>query len=139
MKRETKPLQAHIEATDNIKKINNLQREVADSIRDIDERISYNKLNNIKVKVTALKNERKKLVSLSNELYNKQLRELLRIVTDNKTAGIGEYTLAEVGEALGITRERVRQLESMALKKMKSPRFARNFSRYVDMRLNPAL
>lgn len=139
MRRETKPLQAHIVDNDNIKKINNLQREVADSIRDIDERISYNKLNNIKVKVTALKNERKKLVSLSNELYNKQLRELLRIVTDNKTAGIGEYTLAEVGEALGITRERVRQLESMALKKMKSPRFARNFSRYVDMRLNPAL
>ena len=139
MRRETKPLQAHIIDNDNIKKINNLQREVADSIRDIDERISYNKLNNIKVKVTALKNERKKLVSLFNELYNKQLRELLRIVTDNKTAGIGEYTLAEVGEALGITRERVRQLESMALKKMKSPRFARNFSRYVDMRLNPAL
>lgn len=139
MRCETKPLQAHIVDNDNIKKINNLQREVADSIRDIDERISYNKLNNIKVKVTALKNERKKLVSLSNELYNKQLRELLRIVTDNKTAGIGEYTLAEVGEALGITRERVRQLESMALKKMKSPRFARNFSRYVDMRLNPAL
>ena len=126
MRRETKPLQVHIIDNDNIKKINNLQREVADSIRDIDERISYNKLNNIKVKVTALKNERKKLVSLSNELYNKQLRELLRIVTDNKTAGIGEYTLAEVGEALGITRERVRQLESMALKKMKSPRFARN-------------
>lgn len=139
MKRETKPLQAHIVDNDNIKKINKLQREVADSIRDIDERISYNKLNNIKVKVAALKNERKKLVSLSNELYNKQLRELLRIVTDNKTAGIGEYTLAEAGEALGITRERVRQLESMALKKMKSPRFARNFSRYVDMRLNPAL
>jgi len=139
MRCETKPLQAHIVDNDNIKKINNLQREVADSIRDIDERISYNKLNNIKVKVTALKNERKKLVSLSNELYNKQLRELLRIVTDNKTAGIGEYTLAEVGEALGITRERVGQLESMALKKMKSPRFARNFSRYVDMRLNPAL
>lgn len=139
MKRETKPLQAHIEATDNIKKINKLQREVADSIRDIDERISYNKLNNIEVKVTALKNERKKLVSLSNELYNKQLRELIRIVTDNKTAGIGEYTLTEVGEALGITRERVRQLESMALKKMKSIRFARNFFRYVDMRLNPAL
>lgn len=138
MKRETKPLQAHIEATDNIKKINNLQREVADSIRDIDERISYNKLNNIKVKVTALKNERKKLVSLSNELYNKQLRELLRAVKNDKGYG-GEYTLAEVGEALGITRERVRQLESMALKKMKSPRFARNFSKYVDLRLNPAL
>lgn len=138
MKRETKPLQAHIEATDNIKKINNLQREVADSIRDIDERISYNKLNNIKVKVTALKNERKKLVSLSNELYNKQLKELLRAVKNDKGYG-GEYTLAEVGEALGITRERVRQLESMALKKMKSPRFARNFSKYVDLRLNPAL
>ena len=139
MKRETKPLQAHIEVTDNIKKINEIQREVADSIRDIDERISYNKINNIKVKVTALRNERKKLVSLSNELYNKQLRELLKIATDNRMTGVGEYTLAEVGKALGITRERVRQLESMALKKMKSPRFAKNFSKYVDMKLNPAL
>lgn len=138
MKRETKPLQAHIEINDIMKEINTLQREVADSIRDIDEKISYNKLNNIKVKVTALKNERKKLVSLYNELYNKQLKELLRAVKNDKGYG-AEYTLAEVGEALGITRERVRQLESMALKKMKSPRFARNFSRYVDMRLNPAL
>ena len=138
MKRETKPLQAHIEINDIMKEINTLQREVADSIRDIDERISYSRINNQKVKVTALKNERKKLVSLYNELYNKQLKELLRAVKNDKGYG-GEYTLAEVGEALGITRERVRQLESMALKKMKSPRFARNFSRYVDMRLNPEL
>lgn len=138
MRRETKPLQAHIIDNDNIKKINNLQREVADSIRDIDERISYSKSNNQRVKVAAFNNERKKLISLSIELYNKQLKELLRAVKNDKGYG-GEYTLAEVGEALGITRERVRQLESMALKKMKSPRFARNFSRYVDMRLNPAL
>ena len=138
MKRETKPLQAHIVDNDNIKKINNLQREVADSIRDIDERISYSKINNQRVKVAALKNERKKLISLSSELYNKQLKELLRAIKNDKGYG-GEYTLAEVGEALGITRERVRQLESMALKKMKSPRFARNFSKYVDLRLNPEL
>lgn len=138
MRQETKPLQAHIVDNDNIKKINNLQREVENTIKDIDERISYSRDSNQKVKVTALKNERKKLVSLSNELYNRQLKELLRAVKNDKGYG-GEYTLAEVGEALGITRERVRQLESMALKKMKSPRFARNFSRYVDMKLNPAL
>ena len=138
MKRETKPLQAHIEVNDRMEEINSLQRVVADLIRDIDERISYSKINNQKVKVAALKNEHKKLISLSSELYNKQLKELLRAVKNDKGYG-GEYTLAEVGEALGITRERVRQLESMALKKMKSPRFARNFSRYVDMKLNPEL
>lgn len=138
MKQETKPLQAHIEMNDSMKKINSLQREVENTIKDIDERISYSRDSNQKVKIAALKNERKKLVSLSSELYNKQLKELLRAVKNDKGYG-GEYTLAEVGEALGITRERVRQLESMALKKMKSPRFARNFSKYADLRLNPVL
>lgn len=138
MKRETKPLQAHVEVNDRMKEINSLQRDVEDAIRDIDERISYSKSNNQRVKVAAFNNERKKLVNLSSELYNKQLKELLRAIKNDKGYG-GEYTLAEVGEVLGITRERVRQLESMALKKMRSPRVARNFSKYVDLRLNPTL
>lgn len=138
MKREVKPLQAHIEVNDRMKEINSLQLEVENALKDLDEKISYSKSNNQRIKVAAFNNERKKLISLSSELYNKQLKELLRAVKNDKGYGV-EYTLAEVGEALGITRERVRQLESMALKKMRSPRAARNFSRYVDMRLNPAL
>jgi RNA polymerase primary sigma factor len=31
------------------------------------------------------------------------------------------YTLAEVGEELGVTRERIRQLEVKALRKMRHP------------------
>lgn len=139
MKREVKPLQAHIEVNDRMKEINSLQLEVENALKDLDEKISYSKSNNQRIKVAAFNNERKKLISLSIELYNKQLKELLRAVKNEKGNVGGEYTLAEVGEALGITRERVRQLESMALKKMRSPRVARNFSRYVDMRLNPAL
>lgn len=138
MKREVKPLQAHIEVNDRMKEINSLQLEVENALKDLDEKISYSKSNNQRIKVAAFNNERKKLISLSSELYNKQLKELLRAVKNDKGYG-GEYTLAEVGEALGITRERVRQLESMALKKMRSPRAARNFSRYVDLRLNPTL
>ena len=139
MKREVKPLQAHIEVNDRMKEIKTLQLEVENALKDLDEKISYSKSNNQRIKVAAFNNERKKLISLSIELYNKQLKELLRAVKNEKGNVGGEYTLAEVGEALGITRERVRQLESMALKKMRSPRAARNFSRYVDLRLNPTL
>ena len=38
--------------------------------------------------------------------------------------GIGEatdYTLEEVGEAFGLTRERIRQIEAKALKKLRHP------------------
>ena len=91
MKRETKPLQAHVEVNDRMKEINSLQRDVEDAIRDIDERISYSKSNNQRVKVAAFNNERKKLVSLSSELYNKQLKELLRAIKNDK--GYGGDTL----------------------------------------------
>ena len=87
MKRETKPLQAHIEVNGRMKEINSLQRDVEDALKDIDERISYSKINNQRVKVAALKNERKKLISLSSELYNKQLKELLRAVKNDKGYG----------------------------------------------------
>lgn len=40
-------------------------------------------------------------------------------------------TLEEIGNELGITRERVRQIEAKALRKLKSPRIARSIERYA--------
>lgn len=39
----------------------------------------------------------------------------------------GDFTLAEIGNILGLTRERVRQLEDAAIKKMKHPKQSRDF------------
>jgi RNA polymerase primary sigma factor len=41
------------------------------------------------------------------------------------------YTLEEVGEKFGITRERVRQIEQKALKKLKHPSRKRLLEEYV--------
>jgi len=44
-------------------------------------------------------------------------------------------TLQEVAEALGVTRERVRQIESRALRKMRSPRARRSLAGYAGGQL----
>ena len=43
----------------------------------------------------------------------------------------GDYTLEEIATMLGITRERVRQIETQALKKLKSPKIGRKLKDYV--------
>jgi RNA polymerase primary sigma factor len=40
-------------------------------------------------------------------------------------------TLEEVGLILGITRERVRQIETAAIKKLKHPKYARVLREYL--------
>lgn len=42
-----------------------------------------------------------------------------------------QYTLEEVGQKFGITRERVRQLESAALKKIRHPRYSRKLRKFL--------
>ena len=39
--------------------------------------------------------------------------------------GMSEHTLAEVGKAFGVTRERIRQIEAKALEKLRHPSRAR--------------
>lgn len=48
-----------------------------------------------------------------------------------KHYGNSAMTLEEIGLVLGITRERVRQIEATALKKLKHPRFARQLRDYL--------
>jgi len=48
-----------------------------------------------------------------------------------KLFGSSAMTLEEIGLVLGITRERVRQIEAAALKKLKHPKYARKLRDYV--------
>ncbi|MBN2894642.1 MAG: hypothetical protein JXK05_01945 [Campylobacterales bacterium] len=57
------------------------------------------------------------------DLVNKKLDEL-------KIEG-SDFTLEEIADILGITRERVRQIESSALKKLKSPRISLGLRDYI--------
>ncbi len=48
-----------------------------------------------------------------------------------KHYGSSAMTLEEIGLVLGITRERVRQIEASALKKLKHPKHARKLRDYL--------
>jgi len=43
-----------------------------------------------------------------------------------------DRTLEEIGNELNVTRERVRQIESSAIKKLKHPKVGRNLKNYVE-------
>jgi RNA polymerase primary sigma factor len=42
------------------------------------------------------------------------------------------YTLSEIGEALGVTRERIRQIEAKALRKLRHPSRSKKLKDYLD-------
>ena len=48
-----------------------------------------------------------------------------------KQYGSADLTLEEIGLVLGVTRERVRQIESSALKKLKNPKVGRILREYM--------
>jgi hypothetical protein len=43
-----------------------------------------------------------------------------------------DFTLSEIGEVLHVTRERVRQIESSAIKKLKHPKMGRVIKAYME-------
>ncbi len=47
--------------------------------------------------------------------------------------GSADLTLEEIGLVLGVTRERVRQIEASALKKLRHPRIGRILREYMMM------
>ncbi|WP_281951263.1 sigma factor-like helix-turn-helix DNA-binding protein [Nitrosophilus kaiyonis] len=47
-----------------------------------------------------------------------------------------EYTLSEIGQLLGITRERVRQIENKIFQKLKHPKYGKKLQEIVKEVLN---
>ena len=43
-----------------------------------------------------------------------------------------DRTLEEIGKELSVTRERVRQIESSAIKKLKHPKVGRRLKNYIE-------
>lgn len=43
-----------------------------------------------------------------------------------------DRTLEEIGKELNVTRERVRQIESSAIKKLKHPKVGRKLKSYIE-------
>ena len=97
--------------------------------------------NQLKLKVKSLLNEPNLGQSQKFVLkhINSDLSRILSILNlknaafDSNISG-GEYTLEEIGAVLGgVSRERIRQIESSALKKLKHPKIIRNFYNYIRL------
>ncbi len=71
---------------------------------------------------------RDKLKEVLEDLPPREARVLrLRFGLDDGT----EYTLEEVGQKFGLTRERIRQIEGSALRRLRHPRRARELKEYL--------
>jgi len=77
----------------------------------------------------------------SNQLLKEQLHAILGSLSERERAVLemrfglkdGEaHTLEEVGRAFGVTRERVRQIESKALRKLRHPGYRRKLRDFLS-------
>ena len=64
--------------------------------------------------------EKKNIPPMEGEKVDDKMRNLVKWHRDNCKQGDG-LTLQEIGSAVGLTRERVRQIEAQALKKLRHP------------------
>ena len=72
----------------------------------------------------------KQRIAQAMETLNYREREIIKLrygLADGYT-----YTLEEVGEIFSVTRERVRQIESKAVRKLRSPCRSRSLATFID-------
>ena len=67
------------------------------------------------------------ILSQLNEREQAVVRMRFGLLTDES-----DRTLEEIGKELSVTRERVRQIESSAIKKLKHPKVGKNLKNYVE-------
>ena len=77
------------------------------------------------------------------EDFRKQIEEVLEHLNDREkeviklrfglTPDKSERTLEEIGQALNVTRERVRQIESSAIKKLRHPNIGKILKKYMGI------
>jgi RNA polymerase primary sigma factor len=78
--------------------------------------------------------------AIRNNLYH-QVRKILNTLTEREEKvlrwrfGIGEqtdHTLEEVGQEFDVTRERIRQIEAKALRKLRHPRRSKSLKSFIE-------
>ena len=80
--------------------------------------------------------------SVMNDDLNNQIDEVLEQLNEREQAVVrmrfgllidkSDRTLEEIGKELNVTRERVRQIESSAIKKLKHPKVGRKLKNYIE-------
>jgi RNA polymerase primary sigma factor len=79
--------------------------------------------------------------SVSEQLLREKVEEVLGTLTPREArvlrmrfglCGERPYTLEEVGQKFGLTRERIRQIEGRALRRLRHPRRARQLQEYIQ-------
>jgi len=71
------------------------------------------------------------------KVYDKGGAKDLNKALDDCT--LGALTLEEISLVLGMTRERVRQIELTAMRKLSHPRVSRELKRYMALTIGPEL
>ncbi len=80
--------------------------------------------------------------AVMNDDLNQQIDEVLEQLNEREQAVVrmrfgllddkSDRTLEEIGKELNVTRERVRQIESSAIKKLKHPKVGRKLKNYIE-------
>lgn len=77
------------------------------------------------------KNEKKELEDL---LLNTKpiIFDLNKRIKEEDSKNWGDYTLQEIADRFGISRERARQIESSAINKLRHPKIGLTLKNYID-------
>jgi len=88
------------------------------------------------------KNSQSPTDAVMNDDLNRQIDEVLEQLNEREQAVVrmrfgllsdkSDRTLEEIGKELNVTRERVRQIESSAIKKLKHPKVGRKLKNYIE-------